>query len=303
MPPRLLTPSLNLWAAVPTFQRLFSTSSQLHRIAPESPRFVEIPQPPRTPPSWKPIVKGKLPQPKEIFRSVGPDKTSAEYLALVTPEPTKRKVAPPGKPEDAVYISWKARMAEKRRRNLREGLIELAQKKKDFDDLRKRILERRTAERQALIEKKEREDVRLTLPSVLSTLKKPEPFGDPNREARLKTVAKRLNRREWRKAAAREELIHNLYLNASNFLLTEKQLDMAIDQEFVDQSVVKIFPPNTADMMAKKIRKPTMANFGGSTAAESELLMEVSGALTGGKLPKGGLKTQSTFKYEHKFNV
>ncbi|KAF8453144.1 hypothetical protein BGX38DRAFT_1068430, partial [Terfezia claveryi] len=212
--------------------RAFSTTPTPKKVAPESPKFIEIPQPPRTPPLWKPIVKGKLPPPKTIFPSVGPDKTSAEYLALATPEPTKPKAAPTHKPEDALYIEWKAKMAARRRQNFREGIIELAEKKKAFDDKRARILEKRAAERQELLNRKEREDVRLTLPSVLSTIKNAEGFQDPDRKGRLKGSRTKLKKHVAAKLEARREQLHNLYLNASSFLLTDKQLDMAIDAEF-----------------------------------------------------------------------
>ncbi|RPB21621.1 hypothetical protein L211DRAFT_752523, partial [Terfezia boudieri ATCC MYA-4762] len=212
--------------------RAFSTTPTPQKVAPESPKFIEIPQPPRTPPLWKPIVKGKLPPPKTIFPSVGPDKTSEEYLALVTPEPTKPKAAPTHKPEDAAYIEWKAKMAARRRQNFREGIIELAEKKKAFDDKRARVLEKRAAERQELLNRKEREDVRLTLPSVLSTIKNAEGFQDPDRRGRLKGSRTKLKKHIAAKLEARREQLHNLYLNASSFLLTDKQLDMAIDAEF-----------------------------------------------------------------------
>lgn len=268
-------------------QRLFSTiASQRQQVAPESPRFIEIPRPPRTPPLWKPIVKGKLPRPKNIFPSVGPDKTSAEYLALATKEPVKRKAAPKNKPVDAAFIEWKAKMAKKRRQNLREGIIELAEKKRQFEDKRARVLSRRVAERQALLDRKEREDVRLTLPSVLSTLKTPENFSDPNRKERLAQKREQLQVRLAEKVEMRRDQLHNLYLNASTFLLTEKQLDQAIEEEFTDTVHPKAFPLTVSEMLVQRARAPSGANLGGPTPQERDVILEAGAVLTGGKLAK-----------------
>ena len=177
-------------------------------------------------------------------------------------------------------------MARKRRQNLREGIIELAEKKRQFEDKRARILSRRVAERQALLDRKEREDVRLTLPSVLSTLKKPEPFRDPRRKERLAQKCEQLQVRSAEKVEMRRDQLHNLYLNASTFLLTEKQLDQAIEEEFTDTVHPKAFPLTVSEMLVQRARTPTGANFGGPTPQERDLILEAGAALTGGKLAK-----------------
>ena len=192
-------------------------------------------------------------------------------------------------------------MATRRRQNLREGIIELADKERAFDDKRARVLEKRAAERQELLNRKEREDVRLTLPSVLSTIKNAEGFQDPNRRGRLKGSKTKLNKQIAAKLEARREQLHNLYLNASSFLLTDKQLDMAIDAEFNEQLFEKIFPLTVSEMLALRARGPTMANLGGMSAKESELIMEAAAALTGGRLPKGNFKTHDSMD-DHRFD-
>lgn len=193
-------------------------------------------------------------------------------------------------------------MAARRRQNFREGIIELAEKKKAFDDKRARVLEKRAAERQELLNRKEREDVRLTLPSVLSTIKNAEGFQDPDRRGRLKGSRTKLKKHIAAKLEARREQLHNLYLNASSFLLTDKQLDMAIDAEFDEILLDKTFPLTVSEMLALRARGPTMANLGGMSAKESELILEAAAALTGGKLPKTIFRTENSMndnRFDH----
>jgi len=192
-------------------------------------------------------------------------------------------------------------MAARRRQNLREGIIELAEKKKAFDDKRARVLGKRAAERQELLNRKEREDVRLTLPSVLSTIKNAEGFRDPNRTGRLEKSRAKLNKQIAAKLEARREQLHNLYLNASSFLLTERQLDGAIDAEFDEKLLEKILPLTVSEMLTQRAKGPTMANFGSMTAKESELIMEAAAALTGGKLPRGNFRTDDSMD-DHRFD-
>ena len=177
-------------------------------------------------------------------------------------------------------------MAKKRRQNLREGIIELAEKKRQFEDKRARVLSRRVAERQALLDRKEREDVRLTLPSVLSTLKTPENFSDPNRKERLAQKREQLQVRLAEKVEMRRDQLHNLYLNASTFLLTEKQLDQAIEEEFTDTVHPKAFPLTVSEMLVQRARAPSGANLGGPTPQERDVILEAGAVLTGGKLAK-----------------
>lgn len=196
-------------------------------------------------------------------------------------------------------------MATKRRENLREGLKELAFKKKTFDEKRERILKKRMEERQALLDRKEREDVRLTLPSVLSTVKNPEPFSDPNRHDRLESKAQQLQAREAAKAEARADHLHTLYLHASSFILTEAQLDKEIQAEFTESMIGKTFPLTVSEMLAQRAKGPPLSIFGVSpllTSKETELILEAAATLTGGKLSKESFQNQEE-EHPHSFQV
>lgn len=274
--------------------RPFSTTPRALKVAPESPKFIEIPQPPPIKPTWKPYVKGKLPRPKTIFRDVGPNKTDPEQLNLMTPEPTKAKKIPENQPEVKAFIEWKAKMAETRRKNLREGITELYQEKEDFDKKRAEISALRNKEREELLAKQQREDVRLTLPSVLSTVRNNGPIRDPNREERIQKKITVREEKERLKDEERMEQIHELYTHASSFILTEAQLDEAISTEFTEDehsyTGMKMFPMTVTEMLSRRGGGAAVAALTSYNSKDNELMLDVGAALTGGRLPSGSLK-------------
>ncbi|KAI5808553.1 hypothetical protein DFH27DRAFT_230051 [Peziza echinospora] len=283
--------------------RLFTTSAPTSGVSPESPKYIEIPRPPRAPRLFTPHVKGKLPTPKAIFPSVGPDKTSPAYLSRLTKLPTTPRPIPSAahKPEEAAYVAWKLKMADKRRQNLRQGLLELSAKKKAFDSHRQEIRERRTQARQDLLDKKEREDVRLTLPSVLSTLRASDRISDPNRAERLHAKAQQHAAAVAEKAGERREHIHDLYLHAETFILTEAQLEAAIEAEFRTESLYRTFPLTVSEMLAERNKGPSVSSLGSLNHRESELVLQTAGVLTGGRLPSGTMSKLAEASHESRY--
>jgi hypothetical protein len=269
----------------PALRRAFTTTTR-RLVGPESPSFIEIPavKLPKTHPRTR--AKGVLPVPRNLFPETRPDKASPEYLAAATKEPS----APRHKstePESAAYQEWAARMAEKRRSNLREGLTELKERKERLEGRRKQVLEKRNTERDAALMKAEAEDVRLTLPSVLSTMRI-QPKGvvpDPRREERLEEMRARREEMEQEKFEERQRAVHDLYLNASKFILTEAQLDKAIEEQFKESmrthlDLPLMLPPTIREMMVRKEK----GNTGMTTTGEELSVLEIGGELTGGKL-------------------
>ncbi|KAL7275828.1 hypothetical protein RUND412_001209 [Rhizina undulata] len=265
--------------------RSFSTSAPTLQIGPESPRFIEIPRPPKVKYRPPPYKKGKLPEPKNLFPAQI-DKTSQEYLDAATAEPTKVREVPKD-PEMAEYIRWKAAMAASRRKNLREGIVELARKKEEKEKKRAEIQRERSEAREALLHAKEREDVRLTLPTVLSTLKESMTPVDPDREERLRIKEERRIAKEQKKIEERLEDMHALYVNARSFILTEAQLDAAIEKTFVPKDIIfKNFPPTVSDMLVEKgdFARSKPSTIGGMFGDRNGAIMEVAAALTGGRM-------------------
>jgi hypothetical protein len=174
-------------------------------------------------------------------------------------------------------------MAEARHRNLREGLTELKERKEARLKRRAEILSERNAAREEALTKPDREDVRLTLPSVLKVLQGKAEVADPRREDRL--AEKRANwvKKEERRRAERAALLHELYIDASEFIVTETQLDAVIEAKFSELSgphefLTRILPPTVTELLAQKSRTT-----GGvaSGMTESGAVGEVGAALTG----------------------
>jgi len=263
------------------FRRAFSTSSRWLIVGPESPKFAEVPtvKLPKTHPF--PRRKGILPRPKNLFPATKPEKGTPRYLAAATPEPT-RKRATPADAETKAFQEWQAHMAEKRRSNLREGLTELKAQKEAKEKKRALILKERNSARNEALMKAEREDVRLTLPSVLSTLRaEASGLPDPRRQERLEEMRERRERQLAKKQEERQMLLHELYVSASEFILTEAQLDKAIETTFTERDEPysgNQLPPTMQEMLSRR----TWQN---SSDPEEVAVGEVGGALTGGSFP------------------
>lgn len=280
----------------PRLQCAFTTSAcarlaKAPRHPPESPKYIEVPQPslPRSFPHPRP--KGILPKPKNLFPASGPDKTSGEFLQKVTPEPT----APPQpakNPDVRAYQEWKAAMADKRRKNLRHSLLEMATTKQEADLVRVEKLERRNRRREQKLNEAMASDVRLTLPSVLVPMNERGPLQDPNRRQRLAEMHERVKKFEEQKRERRGAEIYQLYLNADNFLLTEAQLDAEIERTFQENdSLRQELPRNVADMLAERRGLQAQATYGDSKT----LALDVAGALTGGPLRVESIAADSMY--------
>ncbi|KAI5846370.1 hypothetical protein DFP73DRAFT_387323 [Morchella snyderi] len=271
-------------------RRAFSTTPRAFNISPESPSYIEIPRPPQIRSIQPPRKKGKLPHPKSLPLDL--DATPA------TPEPSQESQRPlEGVDEETkAYIKWKSALAENRRRNLREGVAELQLRQKNQAAHRAKVLKKRTEEREEKLDAGQREDVRLTLPSVLSTLRLDD--GSTMQRITPERLAEKSALREAKEAArtaARIESFHNLYLNAKDFIITEKQLDEAIEKEFGPMDhLYKSLPPTVEDMLLQA------SNIHGDFSKNPKL-MQIAGELTGAKLmpERSGSRDTSAFGADH----
>ncbi|GAB7355387.1 hypothetical protein MBLNU459_g5908t1 [Dothideomycetes sp. NU459] len=218
-------------------RRNFAATASQRLIGPESPRYIEIPEPPQQTTPDKRREKGLLPVPRDIFSGSAPgkglDKADPENIALSTKEPSKQRNAFAS--PDASRLAWKERMAESRRKNLREGLIALKERRIRTDTQLARRGRQRQEEREALLHRPEREDERLTNPSVDANLRALLVKGalqNPDKETRLAEMRARTQRRQQERREERTDALHSLYIEARDFITTEAQLNSAIDKEF-----------------------------------------------------------------------
>ncbi|KAE8133886.1 hypothetical protein BDV38DRAFT_257025 [Aspergillus pseudotamarii] len=270
------------------------TSSASLRIGPESPNFVDVPRTVQPDLPSKQHVKGTLPVPREIFPVRRADKPSEEYIAAATPLPSKETKVDPNDPH-AQYINWKRRMAEMRRQNLREGLLELHTRKQRTDkSMMQRSVEKQKR-RERIFRQPEREDERLTRSSVIQEMlpKRTPVLPDPNREERLTISKARLEATNAQKQAEQQDSLQALYMNARNFITTEAQLAAEIDRVFPEgeneawrndhqqgENVWNLGLPPTVQSIVNESRK--------SEAARWDLIQgrvkKLGEQITGGKL-------------------
>lgn len=237
-----------------------ATPRSTFSVPPESPAYIKIPLAPQPQARRKPEVKGVLPVPRDIFPPNSKDKTSSEYLAATAPTPRSTKTftpvsspdvsdlaewtaaiktrttAPSRSVESQNYVDWKARQAVLRRRNLREGLVELYKRKQSINRQSAARAAFRQSEHERKIQAAERDDESYTNSSIVSNLKvgKLGALGDPQREER---VAQRKARFEAHKQVKKEErqyTLHSLYMNARTFIVDEAALDAHLNDVFND---------------------------------------------------------------------
>ena len=214
--------------------RSFASTPSRHALGPESPNYIEVPKPLQPTNVVKPHIKGILPRPRDVFktRSTIP-KESDEFIQASTPDPVKPSL--PGKySRDAEIRLYKQRLADARKRALREGVKELHARKVTTEAQEKASLQKLFAERRAAAMAPPREVDVLTQTSLDKNIRdfladklpstSRSKISDSRRQAYKRKMAKH--------AAVREARLHELYTKAREFIVTEEQLDDAIEKAF-----------------------------------------------------------------------
>ena len=155
--------------------------------------------------------------------------------------------------------------------------------------------------REALLYAPEPEDVRLTTPSVLSTQRpmKSQRLPDPDRAARVEAKRQNVADMEAMREENRRNALHKLYVNAGDFITTEKQLDGVIERAFDDDSQFRNdmaegvnvwnlgFPETVQELLGKtnrKGRQTALDSAEGNEVVTRERMKKISEELTGGKM-------------------
>lgn len=225
-----------------TVTRTFTTTTSVsNQVPPESPSFIRLPTPPLSQSSENkpPRVRGHLPVPREVFPS-GSDgdkklRFSGNKAAGVSQKYIK-KAAPgreqPSRTREVDYAKWE--MAKVRRQNLKSGLQELWDRKQDRAAVREEVVGSKFHENHAASRRAEREDDRLTRSTILDSVLDTNVYPDPDRFARADRSRARVQALQSTKQEARRDALMELYINASNFIVTEKELKTEIDTIFAE---------------------------------------------------------------------
>ncbi|KAI1077684.1 hypothetical protein F5B20DRAFT_572145 [Whalleya microplaca] len=281
----------------------------LQRIPPESPDFINIPNPPQDQSmeafrDLKP-QRGHLPIPRQVFKSRdGHLKTTEDFLARSAPEPAPDRPAPRSDTQ-----AWKRAMAASRRANMRSGVRDLWERKQRRDRFRAETQAAALAANRAAATAPEREDERLTRASVspgtLQTAVQADPLRFATAEARrARTAALAASRSE-----ARRDAIQELYMKARGFIVEEAELAAEVDRLFapdywdrLGKSAIGLPMRNIWDLEGR----PTNVNDMLSDVARSSSLLvkdlesehtrtlkrqkEVAEELTGGKMDQADVR-------------
>lgn len=125
-------------------------------------------------------------------------------------------------------------MAETRKKHLREGILELHNRKETMTRHVAIRSEQKGKERDRLINQAERVDERLTNASVPQAMKPGQglQIAKTGIGARLKSRRRLRQATERKKEEERRDAVHTLYMHARHFITTEGQLDAEIEKAF-----------------------------------------------------------------------
>lgn len=244
-----------------------------------------------------------MPVPRNVFINRSQlDKASKEFIDAATPEPSKEAL-PTG--PHAERLAWKQRLSALRRRNLREGVTSLHQRKQKMDQYLSSRGAQRQHEQNRLINQPPRDDEVFTNPSVskavLDFLNSSRiDHSQDQKEVERKKL--RVSSREAIKSDLRRSALHTLYLHAREYITTEEQLSTTIDETFGFEGNLPRFspyssaqarsiwardaPPTTAMLLGKQqgqSRTALDANEGYLTPTQKRI-QRIAEELTGGKI-------------------
>jgi hypothetical protein len=251
-----------------------------------------VPKAPQQQAPVKPVIKGALPVPRNIFRKRGQDKSSDAYIARATPSPKHPIEA------NNPWLAYKRRLAEIRKSNLRDGLKGLEERKIHQDGVVAGRSKQKRRLREQLVNAPQREDERLTSPTILAANRTVTTgiLPDPDREARVAAKAARVQAKQQALEDARKDALHTLYMNARNFITTEAQLEKKIEEIFVpdphapnnlNQNIWDFGTPPTIETMMNSLgdRHSNAIKYGSGPAATSlKRMKKIAEELTGGKM-------------------
>ncbi|KAF1923334.1 uncharacterized protein M421DRAFT_425864 [Didymella exigua CBS 183.55] len=233
MPPRI--PVRASWApsvpvSCPNARPFCSTPAAL-ALGPQSPNYIEVPKPAQPTFPMDPNLKGHLPIPRDITRTRSPHADVESFLRRTTKDAKDRK-APGPFSRDADLRLYKQRLADTRKEALKEGVKELHARKVTSEAQHLDRIQQSGEMRRKLAMAPRRDVDILTETSVSKGVRDfladSLPASEKNIEARRRAYEKRQAAQE----AVRQSRLHDLYTNARTFIVSEEQLDLAIEEAF-----------------------------------------------------------------------
>ena len=272
-------------------------TSHEHIVPPESPAYIRFPQPAQSDETKGERIRGRLPQPREIFsKEEGQRKLTKAFMEQTVSRGKQRE---PTSDRQA----QKKMMADHRRRNLESGIKLLWQRKVRRDYKEAQLAKHETEANLAARAAPERKDDAMTRSTVHSSILDTTVHPDPKRFAEADRSRTRVANREIAKREARRDALMELYVNASDFIVSESGLRTEVERIFAEDYFKKqsnaLGKYGVAENVWGAYGKPDATReWMQSTAAQSGLMDEqeshydraakrqkrISEELTGGKM-------------------
>lgn len=293
--------------------RQFTTSSCRQRVSipPESPKFINLPEPPQSRELPKFRIRGKLPVPRQIFdlrqRTPGTPNHGRKdprlqrgYLDRVMPRPNAKLDG-----EDSTMSplqEWRRKMTENRRQALAQGIRGLYKRQVTKDQSEKQQRSRiRRADARAF-NSPERPDEVLTRSTIRADTFNTKVVLDPLRHERAAESAKITAAVLEARVERRRDALQGLYMAAKDFIVTEDELAKRIETVFSEDHFGNKFadgntglppasiwetrgkPLRVNELMSQFTRNSSNQGGASTEAKETQRQKNVSEELTGGKL-------------------
>lgn len=212
--------------------RCFSSTPAALALGPQSPNYIEVPKPAQPTFPLDPNLKGHLPIPRDIFQTrTKHPKDSDVFLRKATKDAKDRK-APGPFSRDADARLHKQRLADARKEALKAGVKELHARHVTSDAQHLERIQKSGELRTKLAMAPRRQVDVLTDTSVSKGVRDfladALPVANRNMDARRRAYDRRMAAQQ----AVRASRLHDLYTNAREFIVTEEQLDEAIEKVF-----------------------------------------------------------------------
>lgn len=261
---------------LPSIARGFSstTAALSSTIPPESPRYIRLPKPPQSEEVQHERVRGNLPVPRQIFpRREGDRKIRPEYLQQSAPAR-----ASDAEPKNETQ-RWKRDVADARRRNLEEGIQALWARREKKDAAHNARTAKKFRDNIKKAAAPERDVDRITRSTVLDATLDTRVYPDPDRALRADRSRAKVAARDQSKRDARRDAIMELYISASNFIVSEAELKAKIDEVFTEDHFRKMARATDRFGGMENVwgvygKPPSVGNMLESTAGTSTKLMD-----------------------------
>lgn len=322
MPLRATTRCSATDARTASTTRQFSTTltQRRVRIPPESPKFITVPEVVQRTREPRPRVRGRLPVPRRVFdlrkldapgarppprraaagssnsrsrrKEPGVDpRLEPDYVERAMPRSQRQPRSPLGE--------FRRTMADSRRAALAEGIDGLYQRQRQRDAVARGSLNARLRARLEAARAPERDDDRLTRPTVRREVLSTAVELDPHRFERAAKSARRTAALAAAKSEARRDALQELYIAAKNFIVSEEELERHVEVMFrptyfsdaqkTIQTTKNLWdldgsPITVKELMNQFARASKDSTSGSSESREAARQKAVAEQLTGGKL-------------------